>query len=158
MSDNKKVDLILTELGAMMAIDSINKHDEERWSIQFEDNKLVELFYTSSQHKLTLQHHIGIPTLSEVNKLHDLLLEYNLCWPESGGVQMALNKDDGSIVQLFQLFTQDLSVPVMIDVLNNFIERADIWKAIIHDKGFFSQTESVKSASNHNRFSSQLLI
>ncbi|WP_299491868.1 type III secretion system chaperone [uncultured Shewanella sp.] len=158
MSDSQKVDIILTELGAMMAIDSINKHDEDSWSIQFEDNKLVELFYISNQHKLTLQYNIGIPTLSEVNKLHDLLLEYNLCWPESGGIQMALNKTDGSIVQLFQLFIQDLSLPIMIDVLTNFIERADIWQAIIHDESFFNQKKSVKSVSNYNRFSSQLLI
>ncbi|MCL1127589.1 type III secretion system chaperone [Shewanella surugensis] len=158
MSDAKQVDLILTELGAMMAIDSINKHDEDSWSIQFEDNKLVELFYTSSQHKLTLQYHIGIPTLSEINKLHNLLLEYNLSWPESGGVQMALNKSDGSVIQLFQLFTQDLSVQVMIDVLTNFIERADIWQGIIHDQGLFNQVASVKSTNKNNRFQSQLLV
>ncbi|MCO7222958.1 type III secretion system chaperone [Pleionea sp. CnH1-48] len=151
MNRVEQIDLILTELGPAIDASYIVKHDESNWSIVSSDNLIIDIFYAPEQHKLTLQCDLD-KALPQSPELYKMLLTYNCLWQETGGLRVALNSDN-SLVQIFDLFIEELSLPDLITITQNFLERANVWKEVIEDADlsqFDNEQHQVPKASYSN--------
>ena len=123
--------MMFSELGALIDAKSIIKLDDNHWKIVSTRGQEVDVVHTPDSHKLTFESSMGIHAAMQKDALYSLLLEYNYCWRDTGGIRMAM--DNGNLIQLFDLFTQELSVNVLVDVLRRFVERLSVWRTILDE-------------------------
>ncbi|MCL1126069.1 type III secretion system chaperone [Shewanella surugensis] len=129
MYDVKQIDLMFSELGELIDADSIIKFDDQHWKITFGEGKEVDITHTPESHKLTLESYVGRVESTDRQALYLLLLEYNYCWRDTGGIRMAMHEDH--LVQLYDLFTQELSLDGLVGILTRFSERLTIWNNML---------------------------
>ncbi|WP_299493223.1 type III secretion system chaperone [uncultured Shewanella sp.] len=131
MYNVKQIDMMFSEVGALIDAQSIIKLDEQHWKIVFAEGKEVNVIHTPDSHKLTLESSIGSSAVTLKEAFYTLLLEYNYCWRDTGGIRMAMYNDN--LIQLFDLFTQELSVNILVDVLLRFSERLNVWSEMLSE-------------------------
>lgn len=152
MISTNVIDGYLIEAADLLPVESIDKHNDLSWSVHFESGEIIEAFYSPEQHKITLQTNLGIPPKKISHFVNRLLLQYSFNWPESGGIQMALNPDDDSVIQIFQLFSHELTVQILINTLLAFFERAKTFSEMIIDENFLKSSNSDDNHSISNKF------
>ncbi|WP_298774600.1 type III secretion system chaperone [uncultured Shewanella sp.] len=131
MYNVKQIDMMFSELGALIDAESIIRFDDHHWKIVFVEGQVVDIIHTLDSHKLTLESAMSPRMPIKLEAFYTMLLEYNYCWRDTGGIRIAIHNDN--IIQLFDLFTQDLNVNVLVDVLKRFVERLSVWRTILNE-------------------------
>ncbi|WP_298768925.1 type III secretion system chaperone [uncultured Shewanella sp.] len=135
MTKLNNLSLIIDELGKTLNPDVIIHHNEQTWTITLSENFCVDVFYISDNNKVVFQSEIEHPNINE-EIITKLLLQFNYNWIETGGVRMAQDTDSKSIIQIYDLFLEDLTLSIFIDALERFIEKAKVWSHLFELKNF----------------------
>lgn len=61
------------------------------WAVGYQDETTVEVECVEGSNRLTLTCGLGIPKLSEIDRIRHTMLNYNLMWRETGGLRMGLS-------------------------------------------------------------------
>ena len=67
--------------------------------------------------------------------LYELILQYNARWKETGGVRLALDGPEGSVVLAYDMPLAGLDLPRLQTVIRNFRDTLDGWRKIVAASG-----------------------
>jgi hypothetical protein len=148
--DPERVGLIIEEAGPRDdAIAGIMRSGETSWAVQYGDFE-IECEYEPTLDRLMLQAAIGAVPKEKQARAYETMLAYNLIWRETGGVRMALAGPNLDAVQMVDLNGSELSTELLLRVLGNFAEKAEIWREFIAGRREETPIESF-SAQNFIR-------
>lgn len=125
MSNIAHIDDLMTQIGPLVEqIEVVQRHDETRWSITFDEETIVLVDYLDEARKLTFVIEIGPAEEEMKHSVYEFMLGYNYLYADTGGVRMAIDGPAGNVVQLFDLFETDLDINTLITVLENLVAKA----------------------------------
>lgn len=154
--DSGRIQALIEAIGpANDAIGFITRNADDQWSVGFDEDTVVTLDLVADQAKLVLSIPLGRPLAEQRLAAYETMLSYNLLWPETGGVTMALGGEQGELVQLFELNAADGLTPGLLDtVLVNFVDKARMWRRVIAD-GSFGESATTAAAAAATRIDDQ---
>lgn len=127
---------LIEELGpATSTLISVSQLGDELWGVVFDDETVVTLELDQDRSALVLQTEMGSPAASRRAEVCTALLNYNLLWRETGGVKMALGGEEDTAFQLYDLDCRDTSLVELQNVLENFADKARIWRSYVAGTG-----------------------
>jgi hypothetical protein len=136
MSQLAVIQNLIEELGpATSSLISVSQLGDELWGVVFEDEAIITLELDQDRSVLVLQSELGSPAPSRRAEVCSALLNYNLLWRETGGVKMALGGEENTAFQLYDLDCRDTSLVELQNVLENFAEKARIWRSYVAGAG-----------------------
>lgn len=112
-------------------IAGIARSGEAEWAVGYDEDTIVTLELVEEQGKLVLSIDLGQPAPGNRFAVYETMLNYNLLWPETGGVKMGLGGAGGSLVQMFELNTTGLDVERLEAVLEGFVAKAQMWRRFV---------------------------
>jgi hypothetical protein len=136
MSQLAFVQNLIEELGpATSSLISVSQLGDETWGVVFEDETIVTLELDQDRGVLVLSGELGSPAASRKGEVCAALLNYTLLWRETGGVKMALGGEEDTAFQLYDLDCRDTSLVELQNVLENFADKARIWRSYVAGTG-----------------------
>ena len=134
MLEYAQVSEILAELGAQLDLPEVVAFEEqESWALSTDPKRdeIIAVDYDARTSKLVLSASLGTPPDELRCSTYEFLLKYNLFWAHTDGVRMALDGDNGGIVQLFDLPLHDLTAHGLTTVFVNFRDVARAMRPLI---------------------------
>jgi hypothetical protein len=150
--DAKRIQGLIEALGPVNdEIEVITRNDDAQWSVGFDEDTVVTLDLVADQAKLVLSIPLGRPPTEQRLAAYETMLSYNLLWPETGGVKMALGGEHGELVQLFELNAAGLTPDLLDAILANFVEKARMWRRVIAEGSFGGPAAAVATGIDDHR-------
>jgi len=147
MSVNK-INLLLSELGPSLDLNRITNHDDQIWTLIFDDEQEIDIQYLESQETLLISSAMTVDERDNEQQLFKLLLEYNFLYKDTGGVQFALNPGNSDVI--LQVSTQlNVDISQLANLILQLKELTISWSEFIRDR---DETSAVESDDNHNFF------
>ena len=132
MANSERISGLMAELGPILELRGILEvNDMDRWVLDLDGEHAVVVEYRPSDDRLFFTGEIGIPVPEVRTVIYELLLAYNAMWRDTGGIRMAVNGEDGAVVQIADMAATDLDVPALGTVVENFIGKMVEWTDII---------------------------
>ena len=126
------IQTVIEELGALSDLDFVlESEDGCVWGLQADDDTMVFVEYGSDDRRLYLSAEVSTPVVAIRPELYGLLLEYNNCWRETGGIVMAIDEPDGAIVQCFDISAEGIDSTDLHQVLQHFLAKLRSWRDVI---------------------------
>lgn len=129
---------LLTEIGPDLNARGVLQLAEDHWAIIYDEETIVGIRYYPDRHCLTLNIELGSPPTETQLDTYRYLLAYSGLTEQTGGVRIALDLPDSGLLQLYDLFTEDLDRVTLEAVLNNFIATAQSWRKVLR-KGLVNE-------------------
>lgn len=147
MSVNK-INLLLSELGPSLDLNRITNHDDQIWTLIFDDEQEIDIQYLESQETLLISSAMTVDERDNEQQLFKLLLEYNFLYKDTGGVQFALNPGNSDVI--LQVSTQlNVDISQLANLILQLKELTISWSEFIRDR---DETSAVEPDDNHNFF------
>lgn len=128
-----KINLLLSELGPSLELNRIINHEDEFWTLVFDDEQEMDIQYLDGQEELLISSAMVIEEYDNEQKLFKLLLEYNFLYKDTGGVQFALNPDNSDVV--LQVSTHlNVDISHLANLVQQLKELAISWSHFILEK------------------------
>jgi hypothetical protein len=122
----------MTELGPLLELEEVTEFTEDQsFSLLIDDETPVTADYDEAHRRILLSAEVGAPPEDKRYKAYEFLLQYNLLWFETGGLHMALDGPDGSVVQMMEIPATDLDVTALGSTLSRFVESLKAWQVVI---------------------------
>ena len=125
---------LLKEISSDLDAQGVVQVQEGHWTVVYDEQTIVELCYQAERHCLELSLELGSPPEERQADTYRYLMAYSALTDQTGGIRIVLDAPDGALVQLFDLFTEDLDRVTLQAVLTNFIETARAWRTVV-EKG-----------------------
>ena len=84
--------------------------------------------WTSERGCLVLWGDVGTPQPGDRARLYDLLLRYGFHWDETGGVRMAVEGQDGPVIQLVDVPLAGLDGQKLQALVRGFVAKLHAWR------------------------------
>ena len=138
MPDRANLHALMTEIGPALELAEVEEFErEDLWVLTAGDGVVLFAEYQPDDRRLWLSTDVCEPP-GERLVLYDLILQYNARWKETGGVRLALDGPEGSVVLAYDLPVAGLDLPRLQTVIRNFRDTLDGWRTIVAASG---QTE-----------------
>ena len=132
----ERMQIMMEEIGpSMPEIEAVIQSEEKNWAIQFDDQSIVMLEWTSKPDRIVLSAMLGTPAEKMQLSVYETLLCYNLLWKDTGGVKMALAGPGGELILLYELHASDLMLAELQTVISNFSSIAQVWGMYVTGEG-----------------------
>ena len=132
MSSSEHVRALMSEIGPIMEFSSVLKvEDEDRWVLNLDGANVIVAEYFAEDDRLFLTSDAGVPPPEARLACYELLLAYNSMWRDSGGMRMALDREDGSVLQICDVAGAGLNGEALRLVLENFIRQLGDWMQFV---------------------------
>jgi hypothetical protein len=132
MTGKEQVHDLMSGIGPLLELLEVTEFDEENvWTLVVDEETVVFADYQDEGERLVLSTEVGAPPPGDRKGLYELLLTYNNQWGETGGVRLALDAPDGSVVQIYDLALAGLDLPKLQAVIGNFVDVARAWREIV---------------------------
>lgn len=119
---------MLSAIGAANAdIAAILEVEPGHWAVGYQDDMTVEVECQDGSNRLTLTCGLGIPKLSEIDRIRHTMLNYNLMWRESGGLRMGLSGAGDEAYLIGDVYLPDTSEASLDQALFNIVQLGRIW-------------------------------
>ena len=143
-----KINLLLSELGPLLELNRIINHEDEFWTLIFDDEQEMDIQYLDGQEELLISSAMVIEERDNEQKLFKLLLEYNFLYKDTGGVQFAFNPGNSDVV--LQVSTHlNVDISHLANLLLQLKELTISWSHFILEK---KEAPAAKVNDNHNIF------
>lgn len=144
--------MLLQELGPQTPeIDAILQEDEKSWLLVFGDEQTIYVEWANNPDRLVLTTGLGKPLAGSELQVYETLLSYNLLWPDTGGVRMAIDGPNGEIMLIYDLFDDQLSLTELQTVVLNISSIASIWRDYVKKDSSGSSLPPISSETVHLR-------
>lgn len=138
---------MLTAIGEANAeIAAILQVEPGHWAVGYQDDTTVEVECVEGSNRLTLTCGLGIPKLSEIDRIRHTMLNYNLMWRESGGLRMGLSGAGDEAYLIGDVYLPDTSEASLDQALYNMAQLGRIWSRFVA-QGSLSDGQPDPSAS-----------
>ncbi len=130
----EEINTMLAKIGERLDVLEIATFEEtQSWMIAIDEETedSLSLDYDERTGKLFIVANIGAPPDDKRLETFEYLLAYNLAWFETDGVRMALDRDEGEILQIHDVTMHDLSADRLGTVLENFLVLMRTMKGLI---------------------------
>jgi hypothetical protein len=122
----------MAEIGALADLMAVAEHEGENvWALRVDEETLLFADLEQERDCLVLSGEVGTPPPSDRARLHDLLLRYNFHWDETGGVRMAVEGQDGPVIQLVDVPLAGLDGHRLQALVRGFTTKLQAWRAIL---------------------------
>lgn len=111
----------------------IGETGENNWIARFTDAD-IELVYDADVNQLFLSTEVGTVHAPDRAAVYEAMLNYNLMWPDTGGVRLGLGPDRVAVL-VADLNAGELSAEILAAVLPNLITKARLWRAFVATGG-----------------------
>ena len=129
--DSERIGLMIEEAGPRDdAIAAIIQSGETTWQVHYGECE-IDCEYEPTLQRLMLTIPVGVVAPERQARVYETLLAFNLIWRDTGGVRMALAGPNGQVVQMVDLTGAELSTDLLLTVMTNLVEKADIWRDFI---------------------------
>lgn len=123
---------MLTAIGnANDEIAAILEIEPGHWAVGYLDDMSVEVECQDGSNRLTLTCGLGIPLLSQIDRIRHTMLNYNLLWRESGGLRMGLSGAGDEAYLIGDVYLPDTSEASLDQVLFNMVRLGRTWSRFI---------------------------
>ena len=123
---------MLSAIGAANAdIAAILEVEPGHWAIGYQDDMTVEDEFQDGGNRLTMTCGLGIPKLSEIDRIRNTMLNYNLMWRESGGLRMGLSGAGDEAYLIGDVYLPDTSEASLDQALFNMVQLGRIWSRFV---------------------------
>lgn len=123
---------MLTAIGAANSeIAAILQVEPGHWAVGYQDDTTVEVEVQEGSNRLTLTCGLGIPKLSEIDRIRHTMLNYNLMWRESGGLRMGLSGPGDEAYLIGDVYLPETSEASLDQALYNMVQLGRIWTRFV---------------------------
>lgn len=122
---------LLTEIGPDLNAPGVLQYAEDQWAIVYDEQTMVDICYRDDRHCLTLTLELGNPPPEPQLDTYRCLMAYSALTDQTGGIRIALDSPDGTLVQLLDLFTEDLDRVTLERAVNDFIDTGRAWRKVV---------------------------
>ena len=118
MADAVELTALFTDLGPLLGEAAINEYGEERtWEIILAEDVQIVAELDAGGDYLMLSAEVGTVLAERSTDTGRLLLMTNSMWKETGRIRFGLIGNDGTVVQMLDVRTNDLDPVTMFAVL-----------------------------------------
>jgi hypothetical protein len=136
MTAKQHVGALMRDVGPQLDLLEVTEFDDQDvWTLVVDETTVVFADYNDAQSRFVLSADVAQPQWNDRQALYELLLRYNNCWPQNGGVRMALDEADGNVVQLVDLPVADLDLPRLQAAILGFVATLSAWREILSRPG-----------------------
>ncbi len=101
------------------------------WAVGYQDDTTVEVECVEGSNRLTLTCGLGIPKLSDIDRIRHTMLNYNLMWRESGGMRMGLSGPGDEAYLIGDVYLPETSEASLDQALYNMAQLGRIWSRFV---------------------------
>lgn len=142
MPDRAHVHALMSEIGPALELAEVEEFErQDLWVLTARDGVVLFVEYQADDGRLWLSAEVCEPP-GERLALYGLLLLYNARWKETGGVRLALDGPDGSVVQAYDMPVAGLDLHRLTTAIRNFRDTLDGWRTIVAAGGRGKKPES----------------
>ena len=132
MSSFEHVQGLMSEIGPILELRGIVEVvDGDRWVLDLDGEHAIVVEYRPADDRLFFTAKVGIPAPEARSVCYELLLAYNAMWRETGGIRMAVNGEDGAVLQIADMAAGDIDASGLGVILENFIGKLVEWTDIL---------------------------
>ncbi|MEZ0388094.1 MAG: type III secretion system chaperone [Verrucomicrobium sp.] len=124
--DTEPVDLekLMTEVGPLVEAAEVLQYEPHRWLVVFDDDHAVEIEVDVPLAKVVLTTHLGHPPSGDETASYKMLLQLTAMWRETGGLRMAVDPVDDSVIQIYDFPLAGIQLESLAIQLSNFANAA----------------------------------
>ncbi|MEW4486688.1 type III secretion system chaperone [Thalassoglobus sp. JC818] len=157
MTEIEQINCLLKEVADICEVQQLLRLRTDQWGFVFSENLQTVIGFDSMRKCLTLSCEIGVPADERKLDTYEQLLVYASLDTQTGGVRVALDAPDGSLLLLLDMFVEDLDTTTFAEVLEHFIDKVNLWRQSIAKGQTMPGESSPKPASqlqidNNNLF------
>jgi hypothetical protein len=132
MGRREQIEALMIELGPLLNPMGIAAFPSENvWGVQIDEETSVLVDFEEARDRLVLSCEIGVPPSGDRTRLYELMLRHNFHWNVTGGSRMAIDANDGNVVQIFDVPAAGIEVSGLHRVMQNFVDSARAWREIV---------------------------
>lgn len=131
MNTKQRLSLILGELGQTLGIDDLDLDDNNTCALSFDDRLVVDIQLDENNGNLILLSSLGEIQSDQERNLYAQMLRANFEWSATEGLTLALEPDSSNAVLFCRESFSDLDQSRFEAVLQQFVNAADHWMAVI---------------------------
>jgi hypothetical protein len=132
MASTEQIDALMAEIGALLKLQEVTGFAARNaWTLQVDDDLLLFADHDPGQSRIVLSGEVATPLPSSKAAVHELLLQYNGQWKETGGVRMALDGPDGAVVQICDISTVNLDAATFAGAVQVFADVLRGWRDML---------------------------
>lgn len=125
------VEDLLTEIGPDLDVQGVLSLEEGLWVVVYDEKTIVVVRHDPDRKCLNFTIDLGnVPPGNELTAYRHLLA-YSSLTERTGGIRIVLDSPQGGLVQMLDLFTEDLDHPTLETVIGNFVSTARAWRTVI---------------------------
>jgi hypothetical protein len=126
------VQSLMAEIGSLADLMAVAEHEgEDVWSLRVDEDTILFADPDRERGCLVLWGDVGTPQPGDRARLYDLLLRYGFHWDETGGVRMAVEGQDGPVIQLVDIPLAGLDGQKLQALVRGFAAKLHAWRAIL---------------------------
>ena len=126
---------LLEEIGPQLNVQGILEVAEDQWALVYEEQLIVEISHEADRKCLTFGVELGEPEPEQQLETYQSMLAYSALGDRTGGVRIALESPYGCLVQILDLFTEDLDGVTLATAIDNFVDTARTWRELLASGG-----------------------
>jgi hypothetical protein len=132
MPDKAHVHALMTEIGPALELAEVTEFEQDNlWTLVLRDGVVLFVDYEPEDQRLWLSADVCVPLPGDHLRLYELMLQYNARWQQTGGVRLALDGPEGSVVQAYDLPVAGLDLHRLQNVIRNFRDTLAGWRKIV---------------------------
>jgi Tir chaperone protein (CesT) family len=135
MTDLAQVQGLFEEIGPELDVLGVIQMGQDQWVLVYEEQLIVEINHDGDRKCLTIGVELGEPDPERQLETCQSMLTYSGMGDRTGGIRIALDSPFGCLIQLLDLFTEELDRVMLITVLGNFVETARSWRGVLTGGG-----------------------
>ncbi len=127
------LDDFLVAAGPAIEAVEILRYDDGLWMLDFPDSLSLQAQVDGGRGTLMLTTVLGTPVPGTEQEAYRLLLEVSGWWPVTGALRMALDAEDGSVLQVTDIPLDGLDAAALREQLLTFLSRARLVREALAD-------------------------
>ncbi|MEN3385176.1 MAG: hypothetical protein V7608_5220 [Hyphomicrobiales bacterium] len=131
MASTEQLNALMAETGAVLELAQVLGFDEGGWALGVDEDTTLFVDHEVDQHRIVLTGEVAAVRPAAKAAVHELLLQYNNQWRSTGGVRLALDGPDGSVIQICDLSTAQLDAQAFAGAVQVFIDILRGWRDIL---------------------------
>jgi hypothetical protein len=131
MASTEQLNALMAETGAILELAQVVGFEEGGWALEVDDDTLLFIDHETDQNRIVLSGEVAAVRPAAKASLHALLLQYNNQWKTTGGVRMALDGPDGSVIQICDVSTAELDAHAFAGTVRVFVDILQGWRGVL---------------------------
>jgi len=131
MASTEQLNALMAETGAILELAQVVGFDAGGWALGIDEDTTLFVDHEADQDRIVLSCEVAVVRPGAKGSVHELLLQYNNQWKSTGGMRLALDGPDGSVIQICDLSTTQLDARAFAGAVRVFFDILQGWRDIL---------------------------